>query len=271
MAGQSPRPWETADSWNPQAFQLSAPALFPGQQVPGGMDAAHHHEGVDVEPGDGPGLTDAAGGLRRGGTVLEGANEIAGVALAVQGLFQLGIDPVGLMAGAVAQKQRPLLGGQRRQTGGQGFCHGLDVLGRSQQGLAHPQVQPLGVGLQLGHHGLVFPGKQQIGGLDQHVAGSILSELGQGLGYQRHSGAAAPHQSVPEPGVGKGVDKGQAGEGRPDFPGQIGQSGQGGDLAGAVGHHQNRGGVFHASSSSPRRAFTFQYTIFSPPVHPFSL
>lgn len=151
---------------NAQALQLSAPALFSGQQVPGGVDAAHHHEGVDVEPGDGPGLTDAAGGLRRGGAILESAHEGAGVALAVQGLFQLGVDPVGLMAGAVAQKQRPLLGVQGRQTGGQGFCHGLDVLGRSQQGLAHPQVQPLGVGLQLGHHGLVFPGKQQIGGLD---------------------------------------------------------------------------------------------------------
>ena len=65
-----------------------------------------------MEPGDGPGLTDAVGGLRRGGTVLESAYEIAGVALAVQGLFQLGVDPVGLMAGAVAQKQRPLLGVQ---------------------------------------------------------------------------------------------------------------------------------------------------------------
>ena len=88
------------------------------------------------------------------------------MALAVQGLFQLGVDPVGLMAGAVAQKQRPLLGVQGRQTGGQGLCHGLDVLGRGQQWLAHRQVQTLGVGLQLGYNGLVLPGKQQIGGLD---------------------------------------------------------------------------------------------------------
>ena len=71
-----------------------------------------------MEPGDGSGLADAAGSLRWGGAVLEGAHEIAGVALAVQGLFQLGVDPVGLMAGAVAQKQRPLLGVQGRQTGG---------------------------------------------------------------------------------------------------------------------------------------------------------